>query len=122
MPLAPRFSQPPLTESVKPRVAVENVQRLVCDDRRQADRSTDRSLALDGAIVRIDVDQGALRADHDQTPAGEHRPAIENRPGLFLLVAETGQLRDPANFAAAARDGDQSCIVGDDKGPVADNP
>ena len=64
-----------LTEGVQPPVVVEDIQGLVRDDRRQARSGAPMFVWLwNDPLCRIDVDQRAFRARHDQSSTGENRP------------------------------------------------
>ena len=122
MPPPQDLRQPLLPKGVKAPVVVENVQSLVRDDRRQADRRFNARLALYRPSRRIDVDQRAFRVDDDQAVSGKHWARIADGSGLLLLMPEPAKLGDPARLAVRPGDAKQFAVVGDNIGPVADDP
>src|SRR6185312_674361 len=101
---------------------IEDVERRVGDDRREADWRTDPGLAQEPAGRRVDEDQSAVRAGDDQASAGQHRARIFDLALLRLRLLELLHLGDPTDVAILPIDAQQLGIVGHDEDPVAGEP
>src|SRR5262249_19571949 len=111
-----------LPEGVQAGAVVQDVERLVCDNRRQADSRSDVGLALEGPGGGIDVDKGSVGTGDDQAATCKHRPRIIDFALLRLRLHELRKLVDPADMPVLASDAQKPRLVSYDEDPVAGDP